>query len=109
MGRNITRRTVVQTLGAAGAIGVLGGVSSAQEDENGNGDNDDDEERPAEDTDVETIAADPTDIPDPVDWDDPQRHEIDIHTEELVAEIEDGVTYDFMTFGGEIPGPFIHA
>ena len=97
MVHSFSRRTVVRALGAAGAIGVLGGVASAQ----------DDEERPAEDVDVETIAADPTAVPEPVDWDEPRHHELEIQSEEHVAEIEDGVTYDFMTFDGQIPGPFV--
>lgn len=99
MFRTVNRRSVMQAIGTAGAIGVLGSDSSAQED--------DEDERPAENVDVETIAADPTDVPNPVDWDEPRHHELEIQTEEYTAEIEDGITYDSMTFDGQIPGPFI--
>lgn len=115
---------MIQLLGTTGATATLAGCSLQNTDTgngnggNGNGsdgnptENDDGEDEsgpPAQDTDVDTIARHPTDLPDPVDWNEPRHHEIDLHTEELVAEIEDGVTYHFMTFGGRIPGPMIRA
>lgn len=57
--------------------------------------------------DVESIAADPTTIPPPVDWDGPRVHEITLETIEVTAEVEPGVTVDFMTYDGQIPGPMI--
>jgi nitrite reductase (NO-forming) len=57
--------------------------------------------------DVDQIAADPRDLPDPVDWDEPRTHEITMTYEEHTAEIEPGVTFDFMTFDGQIPGPMV--
>ncbi len=62
---------------------------------------------PAKEVDVDRIAADPTDVPPPVDWDEPRRHEIEFETEELTAEIEPGVTFDYMTFEGQVPGPIV--
>lgn len=112
MARDFNRRNLIQTIGAVGVTSTVAGcMFSEQDDGNGNGNSsqDEDEGRPAKDVDVETIAADPTDIPDPVDWDEPRRHEIEIQSEEHVAEIEDGVTYDFMTFDGQVPGPLIRA
>ncbi|EMA37842.1 copper-containing nitrite reductase [Halobiforma nitratireducens] len=107
------RRRFLQTVGATGALALAGCLEGdAAEDSNGgsnnsNGDGDgDDGLPPAETPDVDTIAADPTDIPDPVDWNEPRTHEWHIQTEEHVAEIEPGVTTRFMTFEGQVPGPF---
>jgi nitrite reductase (NO-forming) len=57
--------------------------------------------------DVERIAADPTDIPEPVTHTQPMTHEVTLEVQELVAEIEPGVTFQYMTFGGKVPGPMI--
>ncbi|WP_254862954.1 copper-containing nitrite reductase [Halovivax gelatinilyticus] len=105
------RRKVLATLGATGAVAVAGCIGSSSEngEENGNGGENTgsaDEGLPAaEPVDVDTVAADPTDVPDPVDWNEPRTHELRIQTEEYVAEIEPGVTTRFMTFEGQIPGP----
>jgi len=56
---------------------------------------------------VDRIAGDPTDLPAPVDWDEPREHEIEMETVELTAEIEPGVTFDYMTFDGQVPGPMV--
>lgn len=53
------------------------------------------------------VAADPVDIPEPVDWSEPTTHEITLTFEEVTAEIEPGVTFNFMTFNGQIPGPMV--
>ncbi|MFB6165729.1 MAG: copper-containing nitrite reductase [Haloarculaceae archaeon] len=58
-------------------------------------------------TDVDRVAADPTDIPDPVDWSRPKHHDVTLEVKEVTAEIEPGVTFDFMTFDGQVPGPMI--
>jgi len=62
---------------------------------------------PAKPVGASRVAADPTVLPGPVDWTEPKRHQITLETVEVVAEIEPGVTFDFMTFGGQIPGPMI--
>ncbi len=53
------------------------------------------------------VAADPTAIPGPVDWTEPKRHQIAMDVVEVITEIEPGVTFTYMTFGGQIPGPMI--
>ena len=53
------------------------------------------------------VAADPTDVPPPVDWSTPRTHEITLSCEEVTAEIEPGVEFSYMTFGGQVPGPMI--
>lgn len=107
------RRTFLKATGAAGTIAIAGCLGSGEEEpaeENDNGEADQDEGlAPPRDVDVDTIARDPTDVPDPVDWDEPRHHEWELHTEELVAEVEPGVTHQFMTFDGTIPGPLFRA
>ena len=62
---------------------------------------------PAQTVDIDRIAADPTDIPGPVSHTQPKTHQIELEVVEAVAEIEPGVTFNYMTFGGRIPGPMI--
>jgi len=56
---------------------------------------------------ADRVAADPTKIPGPVDWKEPKHHQITLETVEVIAEIEPGVTFSYMTFGGQVPGPMI--
>jgi nitrite reductase (NO-forming) len=56
---------------------------------------------------VDRVAADPTDIPGPIDRDEPAEVQVTLRPEEVTAEIEDGVTFDFMTYNGQVPGPFV--
>jgi nitrite reductase (NO-forming) len=56
---------------------------------------------------VDRIAADPLDLPAPIRRTSPKHHDITLTTEEATAEIEPGVTFDYMTFGGRVPGPMI--
>ena len=105
----VNRRQFMQAAGVAGAVAVAGclggdepqGYSAANE-------TDGEEGLPAAKTvDVDRIARDPTDIPAPVDWDEPREHDVTVRTERLVAEIEPGVTFEYMTFEGQVPGPMI--
>ena len=57
--------------------------------------------------DVKRIAADPRDIPKPITRDEPSTVDVELTTRELIAEIEPGVTFQFMTFDDQVPGPFI--
>ena len=107
------RRDTLRLLGAGG-IAAVAGCTGFMDDEDGEPaadepDDDNSNDNPGlsepEDIDVETIAADPTDVPDPVDWDEPRHHEVTLQTEEYVAEVEPGVTHSFMTFEGQVPGP----
>ncbi|MCG6989261.1 MAG: copper-containing nitrite reductase [Gemmatimonadetes bacterium] len=62
---------------------------------------------PAKPVDTPRVAADPTKIPPPIHRSTPKRHEVVLEAKQLTAEIEPGVTFDYMTFGGQIPGPMI--
>lgn len=53
------------------------------------------------------VAADPRNIPGPIKRRRPKTHEITLESKEVVAEIEDGVTFKYLTFGGQVPGPMI--
>lgn len=56
---------------------------------------------------VDRVAADPTDIPKPIKRSSSKTHEIELEATEVVAEIEDGVQFHYMTFGDQVPGPMI--
>ncbi len=103
---NSSRRWFLAAAGTAGAVAVAGCLDSGSAGEPADGDTETDEGLPAPKTpDVETIAGDPTDVPAPVDWQEPRRHEWTLETRELVAEVESGVTTRYMTYDGRIPGP----
>ncbi|NEU55549.1 copper-containing nitrite reductase [Halorussus sp. MSC15.2] len=56
---------------------------------------------------VQRVAADPTDIPDPISRNRPKEVDVTLRPEEVTAEIEDGVTFNYMTYNGQVPGPMI--
>lgn len=108
-----TRRHVIagaSTAALASLAGCLGDLATGEPEED-EGDDDQDAGGLSDpwDPDVETVAADPTDIPDPVDWDEPRHHEWTVQTEEYIVEIEPGVTHQMMTFDGQVPGPMFRA
>jgi nitrite reductase (NO-forming) len=112
-----TRRRVLQSLGIGGTAAVSGCVSApdqpASTDGNGTPTGTDpmstspNDSSGGADVDVDRIAADPTDVPAPIDREEPIEHDVTLRTEEATAEIEPGVTFDYMTFGGRVPGPMI--
>jgi nitrite reductase (NO-forming) len=100
-----SRRSLMQALGLGGAATVAGCTAPANL-----------EAREVEQTSaieqaqkksVDRVAADPTDMPGPIDRDEPEHHEITLTAEEVTAEIEDGVSFNFLTFDGQIPGPMV--
>lgn len=106
---NSNRRTVLAALGAGGAValaGCIGGDENGDDNDSGGDENDnnDDGIAEAEEPDIDTVALDPTEVPDPVDWDEPRHHEIELWTEEYTVEVEPGVTHDMMMFAGDVPG-----
>jgi nitrite reductase (NO-forming) len=105
------RRQILKASGIGGVLalaGCLGSSAKEQSPSNTPADtNTDDGLAPAKDVDVDRVAADPTDIPDPVDWSEPRHHDVEMTTTEVTAEIEPGVTFDYMTFDDRIPGPMV--
>lgn len=104
------RRNVLRAVGTAGVALVAGCLASPQASHPPN-------QQPAESielsdprpVDVDRIAADPANIPGPIDRDEPAELEWHLETIEAVAEIEPGVTHHFMTFDGQVPGPLLRA
>jgi nitrite reductase (NO-forming) len=109
------RRTVLKAAGVGGALSVAGCLDATVDDDpesttpatDTQTRDDDDGPGPAKALDTDRIAADPTDLPDPVDWSQPRHHDVEMTTTEETAEIEPGVTFDYMTFDGRIPGPMV--
>jgi nitrite reductase (NO-forming) len=107
MDDTITRRRLLGAAGVTGALALAGCVGgSTGTDTPGQGDSG---LSAPKDTDVDRVAADPRDIPDPVDRDSPATVEVELETKEVVAEVEPGVTFPYMTFDGQIPGPMVRA
>lgn len=109
----INRRTVLKTASVGGAIVAAGCMGSAAPtaDENtvdGSSTTTAEEALPeAKSVDTDRVAADPTDIPAPIDRSEPREHDITLTVEEVTAEIEPGVTFDYMTYDGQVPGPML--
>jgi len=104
-----TRRRTLQALGLGGAAALAGCTNEAPTAEDAERETTAKQQTAAatKSPEVDRVAADPTDLPDPIDRDEPKRHEITLEVEEVRAEIEPGVTFDYMTFGGQVPGPMI--
>lgn len=98
---------MMTALGAGAALGLAGCISAPEDGEVSANETDpatqDESLEAAKSTDVDRVAADPTDVPDPVDWTNPTEHDVTLTTQEVTAELEPGVTFDFMTFDGPSP------
>ncbi len=53
------------------------------------------------------VAADPTILPPPIKRRRPTTVKVELEAVEVLAEIEPGVKFHYMTFGGQVPGPMI--
>lgn len=56
---------------------------------------------------VDNIAANPTDISGPITRDHAEDVEVNLETKEVIAETAPGIFYNYWTFNGQVPGPFI--
>jgi nitrite reductase (NO-forming) len=56
---------------------------------------------------VNDIARDPTDLPPPITRREPATVRVDLETVEVEARLDDNTTYQFWTFNGRVPGPFV--
>ncbi|WP_248516780.1 copper-containing nitrite reductase [Salinarchaeum laminariae] len=104
-----SRRGMMTALGAGAALGLAGCISAPEEGSVSANDTEaqDEELDAAKTTDVDRVAADPTDVPDPINRSSSVEHDVTLTTQEVTAELEPGVTFDFMTFEGRVPGPMI--
>lgn len=64
---------------------------------------------PAHPTNVPNVARDPSIVPPPITRTEPTTVAITLTAKELTAELAGGVTYDFWTFEGTVPGPLLRA
>ncbi|WP_050031656.1 copper-containing nitrite reductase [Halorubrum halophilum] len=103
---NIERRSFLKVAGLGGAAALAGCTEDSANAASTTAAQTSDESGAAS-VDVDRVAADPTDVPDPVDWNQPRTHDITMETKEVTAEIEPGVTFDYMTFDGRVPGPMV--
>ncbi|QZY01116.1 nitrite reductase, copper-containing [Halobaculum rubrum] len=102
-----TRRTTLKALGTgAGGAALAGCSANAPTDTQTETARKTTEKKSGKPT-RKRVAADPTDVPDPIDRDTSETVEVDMVAREVRAEIEDGVVYDYMTFDGQIPGPMV--
>ncbi len=62
---------------------------------------------PAQAVTVADISRRASDIPPPITRTENKTVTIDLETREVVAEIAPGVTYEYWTYNGTVPGPFI--
>ncbi|ODT19002.1 MAG: nitrite reductase, copper-containing [Kaistia sp. SCN 65-12] len=56
---------------------------------------------------VADIARDPTNIPPPITRRTPETVVVELETVELEARLDEHTTYQFWTFNGRVPGPFV--
>lgn len=56
---------------------------------------------------VALISRDPRDVPPPIDRTEPTTVEFTLTTKEVIAEMADGVTFNYWTFDGTVPGPML--
>jgi nitrite reductase (NO-forming) len=54
-----------------------------------------------------SVAADATRIPAPITRDHAAHHDIELRAQEIEANVDDGATFGFMTWNGQVPGPLI--
>lgn len=62
---------------------------------------------PAHPTSVANVARDPADVPPPITRTEPTTVKLTLTTQEITAPLANGVTYDFWTFDGTVPGPML--
>lgn len=53
------------------------------------------------------IVRDPADLPPPIFTRPPQVVHVDLEAVELTGQLDDNTTYNYWTFNGKVPGPFI--
>ena len=55
------------------------------------------------------IAKDPADIPSPVGRNTPEEVSVEIEAKEVIGEMAPGIIFNYWTYNGQVPGPFIRA
>ncbi|WP_254547006.1 copper-containing nitrite reductase [Halomarina pelagica] len=107
MSQSTTRRRMLQAVGLAGAAALAGCSTERPSDLSVTETPAEKGISPAKSVDVKRVAADPRDLPKPITRTSPAVVKAEFETREMVAEVEPGVTFQYMTFDGRIPGPMI--
>jgi nitrite reductase (NO-forming) len=63
--------------------------------------------RSAMETEAADIVHDPAELPGPIGVRAPQVVRVNLETVELKGRLDDGTTYEYWTFNGKVPGPFL--
>ncbi|UVE52270.1 nitrite reductase, copper-containing (plasmid) [Haloferax larsenii] len=101
-----TRRRTLQALGLGG-VASIAGCSAKPPTAAQALDETPEPKQQSEPVTSDQVAADPTDIPEPIDRDEPAEVDVTLRPEEVTAEVEKGVTFTYMTYNGTVPGPMI--
>ncbi|MBT4857467.1 nitrite reductase, copper-containing [Candidatus Uhrbacteria bacterium] len=56
---------------------------------------------------VEDIGADPNEVPPPITRGKPTTVELSVTAKEVIGEVADGISFNFWTYDGAVPGPFM--
>lgn len=56
---------------------------------------------------VADIIRRANDLPPPLTANSPRHHIVNLETTEVIGQLEDGTSYNYWTFNGRVPGPFI--
>jgi nitrite reductase (NO-forming) len=56
---------------------------------------------------VADIVRAPTDLPAPIGVRGPQRLQVNLETIEVTGQLDEGASYHYWTFDGQVPGPFV--
>lgn len=54
-----------------------------------------------------SIVRNPVDLPPPIEASEPQHHIVEMRTVEVEGILDDGTTFSYMTFDGQVPGPML--
>jgi nitrite reductase (NO-forming) len=63
----------------------------------------------ADEMEVADVVRDPADVPPPIGSRGPGYVKVNLEVQELAGQLDDGTTYRFWTYNGQIPGPLIRA
>ncbi len=63
--------------------------------------------RPAPAKEAVRVAKDPTEVPEPITGDGPQLHQVYMRAVELDGHVMDGMSFNYWTFDGTVPGQMI--
>lgn len=82
-------------------------TSGASASESAASDSDQAAENAADAESAADIVFDPADLPKPVGNRGPEKVNIKLETVELTGQLADGTTFNYWTFNGKVPGPFL--